>query len=202
MSVSDGEALASDLDINQYSDSTPNPTLRAFKIVFATWEPDYLRSIKRIPSQYRVAMKRRGILAGKRQFIADAFGELQVFLTGNSVRRDCPPKFSRHVHIARAQHSIIQFIYQKQICKSEDRMAVKDFNDSIEVRSAFNIPLNNSEKRPQSRSGPFRLIDPRLIKQTPQVRKVVPVKRRAPKLIECLEPEKLTGQVLIAGRNW
>lgn len=197
VSVADGEDFSSDLNVDQYPESPADTTLLALEIIFATREPDYLRLGVRMPRKYRVAVKRRRILAGERQFITDSFGELQVFLTGNSVRRDRPAKFPGHIQIAGAQHSIVQLIYQKQVCKSEYRMGVQDFNDPVEVRSAFSIPLNNSEKRPQSGCGPLRRIDSRLIKQTLQFTEMVPVKPRAPKLIKCLEAEQLSCQVLI-----
>lgn len=100
--------------------------------------------------QYRIPVKRASVFTCERQFIADAFCQLEILSAKNRVGRERLTEFFRDVQVAGPYHSVIQFIDQKKVREAEHRVRVEDFDNRSEPAAALDVPFHDSQERTQS----------------------------------------------------
>jgi hypothetical protein len=140
--IADDEVCTGNFDIRENPDSTTDPALPALEVILTSWKPDQLSIRELVSGQYRVPMKRSGILAVERQLLTRAFCQLKIFNAENRVSRQRPAEFLRDAQVAGAQHSVIELIQQQQIGEPKDRVVVQNVDNTFESCPTFDVPLD------------------------------------------------------------
>jgi hypothetical protein len=185
-------------EINNDAYAPAQPFFRRLKIILASRQSNDLRVGRSVSGQDSVAVKRRKIFARQFQLFANAFGHLKVFDAKNRAGANGAAQLKRDVAIAGTKHPIVKFIQQQKVCEAKHRMRVQDFDYSIKPRAALDVPLDDSQKRAQSRLNIRRFVNSRLVKQTLQLGLARLIKIRTAKFVNGGESLKLFCQMLIA----
>jgi hypothetical protein len=162
----DDDPTVSDRELATYDDAAPDSALDALEVVFASGQPCNARVGDWVSAQYRVAMKRGGVLADQPSLFAGPSGKFEVLDSEDRIRRDGFGQNPRNVPVSRAQHPVVELIEKQDIGVFQNGMRIERLDYSVEPRPALDVPLNNAEERAEARSCLLAPIDPRLVEQS------------------------------------